>query len=88
MNTFDTLSYARKLKAAGFTEQQAEAQADALREVIIPELATRQDLKDLGNELRTEMQALEQRLTIRMGAMLAASTALTVSILSLVMVLA
>lgn len=28
--TFDTLAYSKKLREAGFTEQQAEAQADAL----------------------------------------------------------
>jgi hypothetical protein len=31
---FDTLAYAKKLKAAGFTEDQAEIQAQALVEII------------------------------------------------------
>ena len=30
--TFDTLACARKLEEAGFTRQQAEAQADAMRQ--------------------------------------------------------
>ncbi len=30
--TFDTLAYARKFEEAGFTRQQAEAQADAMRQ--------------------------------------------------------
>jgi len=28
--TFDTLAYAKKLKSAGFTDEQAEVQAEAL----------------------------------------------------------
>ena len=32
--TFDSLDYTRKLKAGGFTRQQAESQADALRQVL------------------------------------------------------
>jgi hypothetical protein len=32
--TFDTLSYAKKLKSAGFTDQQAEVQAEAFAEII------------------------------------------------------
>ena len=62
--TFDTLGYAKRLEAAGFTRQQAEAQAELLREhaeaqnVAVQkildsrnrELATRADLKEL--ELR------------------------------------
>lgn len=31
---FDTLAYAKKLKQAGFTEQQAEAQAEILAEIV------------------------------------------------------
>jgi hypothetical protein len=49
--TFDTLTYARKLQAAGFTPQQAEAQAEALRAVVEENLATKQDLKELEARL-------------------------------------
>ena len=40
--TFDTLAYAKKLKAVGFTEDQAEVQAQALAEIIDERLVTRQ----------------------------------------------
>ena len=63
--TFDTLGYAKRLEAAGFTRQQAEAQAELLREqaeaqnVAVQkildsrnrELATRADMKDLDLRL-------------------------------------
>jgi hypothetical protein len=56
---FDTLAYAKRLKAAGFNEQQAEALAEAQAELIDERLATKQDLREL-----------EYRLIIRLGAML------------------
>ncbi len=58
---FDTLAYAGKLQEAGFTEDQAEAQAEALRSVIDTNLATKQDLKEL-----------ESRITLRLGGLIVA----------------
>ncbi len=53
--TFDTLKFANKLKAAGVPEKQAEAEAEALADVMseavkASDLATKNDLHDL--ELR------------------------------------
>jgi len=70
---FDTLDYAKKLKAAGFTDKQAEVQAEALAEIFENQLATKRDLREL-----------EYRLLIRLGAMLAASIALVAAIVKLV----
>ena len=59
VTTFDTLKFARKLKEAGITQQQAEAHAEALVEafaVNLADLATKNDLKEL--ELRIEAQLL------------------------------
>ena len=56
---FDTLAYARRLRQAGFSEQQAEVQAEALAAVVTETLATKQDLREL-----------EYRLTLRLGAMM------------------
>ncbi len=61
---FDTLLYAKKLKEAGFTEQQAEIQAEALKEIIENNLATKLDIE----ELRRTIKELEYKLTIKMGA--------------------
>jgi hypothetical protein len=59
VTTFDTLAYAKKLQGVGFTAQQAEIQAETLKEIIEDNLATKRDLEDLKKDL-----------TIRMGAML------------------
>ena len=58
---FDTLAYAKKLKAAGFTEQQAEVQAEAMAELVNEQLATKRDLKEL-----------EMRLVLRLGGIMVA----------------
>ncbi len=49
--TFDTLSYAKKLKSAGFTEEQAEIQAEAMKEIISTELVTKKDLAEAKVEI-------------------------------------
>ncbi len=41
---FDTLKFAKRLKEAGFTEQQAEALAAAEAEFIEQNVATKRDL--------------------------------------------
>jgi hypothetical protein len=48
----DTLAYAKRLREAGFTERQAEAQAEALASLMSDSLATKQDLREL--ELRID----------------------------------
>ena len=60
---FDTLKLARALRdKAGFSQEHAEAAADALAEVIAEQVATKQDLKDLDAGLRTEMAELRAEL--------------------------
>lgn len=75
---FDTLSYAKKLENAGFTPQQAEIQANALRDIMDEKLATKRDLKEL--ELR-----LKYDLTIRLGGITVACAAVLFAALSFVL---
>ena len=53
--TFDTLKFARKLKAAGVPEGQAEAEAEALAEAFVEalesQLATKGDIAKIEKEL-------------------------------------
>ena len=82
--SFDTLAYAKKLIAAGFTQQQAEVQAAALKEIIDERLATKQDIRDL----KRDMKEMESRLIIRLGALMAAmitaSIGITVTLIKLI----
>lgn len=67
--TLDTLQFVERLTAAGVPEAHATARAGAFRDTIAeaPDntLATKSDLRDLKAELKSEMQAMEMRLTPR-----------------------
>jgi hypothetical protein len=79
--TFDTLQYAQRMKAVGFTDEQANEQAKAIAEIIDEKLATKYDLEILGKELKQGMKELELRLIIRLGAMMAVSIAIVATLL-------
>jgi hypothetical protein len=55
---FDTLTYANKLKEAGFTERQAQAQAEALVAVVDSNLATKTDIEMLRRATKTDIEML------------------------------
>ena len=81
----DTLAYARRLREAGFSEAQAEGQAEALAAAMTDTLATKQDLNELRHEFhelqirmeagfaaaRESMREMELRLDARFDAKLA-----------------
>jgi hypothetical protein len=56
---FDSLGYVRRLQQAGLDRDVAEAHADAVKDYLLEELATKRDLQDL-----------EQRITIKLGTFL------------------
>ncbi|MBF0096680.1 MAG: DUF1640 domain-containing protein [Magnetococcales bacterium] len=61
--TFDTMAYAKRFKAAGFTEQQAEEVVTALREVRdtrMDESATKGDIELAKLELRKEIETVRK----------------------------
>jgi hypothetical protein len=49
-SAFDTYAAVKKLKEAGFTEQQAEAQTALLTDVIAGELATKHDIETVKHD--------------------------------------
>ena len=63
--TFDTLTTARELEAAGVERRQAEAHAEALRRAVSAdrdEFATKADLAGVRDELRADLAGLEARM--------------------------
>ena len=68
--TFDTLHFANKLKAVGFTDEQAQVITELQRTVIdntleqarhdyhLDDLATKRDLKEMDTALRHEIELL------------------------------
>lgn len=65
---FDTLAYMKALRAAGFTEAQADALANAQSQAFAQmldnrELATKADIARLDARLTGELATMEARLT-------------------------
>src|ERR1700709_241431 len=94
--SFDSLTFARRLKSAGFTEAQAEALADANREMVIHDLATKDDLTAVKTELKADIAlvkgdialvkadliAMEERLTLRLTVRVGVMLAATASLMT------
>lgn len=58
---FDTLTFARRLREAGFSEAQAEGLAEAFRDASMEALATKPDI----GQLRHDMELLRADLGAR-----------------------
>ena len=56
--TIDTLAYAQTLEAAGVDRQKAEAHATAMRDHMLPQLATKTDLLELRHSLTLRLIAV------------------------------
>ena len=79
----DTLRYARRLKAAGVPEHQAEEMASALGEEIVDNLSTKTDIAELRAELKTDIATLEARLTWRLLSGVAVLLTIHIALLKL-----
>ena len=79
--TFDTLSYAKDLIAAGMPLQQAEVISLRQRTLIENELANKTDIKNTEIELKRDIKVMEFTMTLRLGTIvviaLGAMTTLT-----------
>ncbi len=83
---FDTLKFANTLKEAGVPPAQAEAEATALSEVLevnLKELVTKEDLRHEVELLRRDMHDMEQRLIIKLGALMAFSIGVVAALVKL-----
>jgi len=81
--TFDTHKFVRRLLEEGTTEKQAQAHVEALQEALVShtqssaaQFASKEDIA----LLRAEMREMELRLTLRLGAIVAAGIAATAAI--------
>lgn len=59
----DTLRYSKRLQSAGFSQEQAEAQAEALRDEISESVVTREQLASTAQRLDAKIEGVEQRLS-------------------------
>ena len=95
--TFDTLKFANRLKQVGVPSAHAEAEAEALADMLeanLGELATKADILDVKKELSSNMQhleqkmsaqfiQLEQRMTIKLGTLMVVAVSIVATLVKL-----
>lgn len=88
---FNTLRYARMLEEVGFSRDQSETSIKILVEIMDDKFATKEDIRALEAKLVSgferaatqtdfKISQLESKLTMRMGAMFAATIAILTAI--------
>ena len=82
--TFDTLKAFRRLRDAGFDEAKSEAIVSIFAGDIGASLAAGDDLAKVSAALTRDIKDLEQRLTIRVGAMVAGGVAILLTAMGIV----
>ena len=91
MLTFDTLKAARRLQdEAGFNETQASVLVSTIAQGLSENLATKDDLaREIAAvrgeiaALRSEMRALEQRVYVRVGAMVSGAAVFLTAVIGI-----
>jgi hypothetical protein len=88
--TFDTFKFVERLEKAGLTREQAaaiaEAQKDSLAEALDSTLATKADIVRLENRIDgigRDMQSMELRLIIKLGAFFTVAVGILVAVIRL-----
>lgn len=79
--TFDTHQLVKELQTKGFSTDQAEGINDALKNAMtVAEVATTRDLKALEVNLKHDLKEMELRLTMKIGALIAAALGFMVAL--------
>ncbi len=79
---FDTLAFVKRLSAAGMETPHAEALAEALVDSAFDNLATKADLREMQLATNADLRELEHRLTSKLTVRMGAMTAATIAIIS------
>jgi len=74
---FNTLRYAKKLEEVGVSRSQAEAHIQIIAEFIEGDVATKQDVR----EIKDELVKLEYRIIIKLGGLITMVIATAVAVL-------
>ena len=83
MLAIDTLKLAEDLKEGGFNEKQTATLVDLGRDLsnqTLEKVATKDDLGALEERIDHKFESLEQRMTIKLGAMIVVAVGLIVMI--------
>ena len=79
----DTLRASRRLQEAGFEEAQADALVGVLADDLADSVATKSDIALLEERLNARIDALEQRMIIRLGGLVALATGLIIAAIAI-----
>ena len=66
---FDTLSVAKRLIAVGVERRQAEVHAEAIRDAMAENAATKADVAGLETRITAEVASLETRITAEVASL-------------------
>lgn len=77
--TVDTLGFVKHLRAAGIPDQQAEAHAEAVRDYIMTEIATKADIARLEAKIDSQPNAI----TLRIGSIMVVGLGVLFALLKL-----
>ncbi len=83
---FDTHRFVKNLTSAGMPEPQAEVLAQEQVRLIEANLATKRDVGEIKRdiaELRLQITSVEQRMTLRLGSLMAAGIAILAALIGL-----
>ena len=83
---FDTLRFSKRLKDAGVLPAQAEAEAEALAEVLevnLKDLATKEDLIHMEARFEARLVQLEQRMVIKLGSLMLLAVGIVATLVKL-----
>jgi hypothetical protein len=81
--SMDGLTYMKRLEAAGIDRRQAEVHAEALRDTIAAQLATRPDVDRLDAKIDTKIAELRATIYQAMFVQVLGIVGLTVSLVEL-----
>lgn len=88
---FDTLKFTQRPEQVGVGREQAVAHAELARDMILADVATKADLTGMETALRTDLvsmkkdidsslRELELRMTVKLGAIIAAAVAIVAAL--------
>lgn len=91
MDYFDSLGFAQALRKVAFSPEQAETFASLVRDHVVGNTVRKDDLMEAESRLNdkidrvqeritSELKQLEQRMTIRLGTMIAGAVAIIVAV--------
>ena len=75
---FDTLAFAKRLELADIPREHAEAHAEAIRDHVMRDLATKADIQQM-------IEGSELRMTIRLGGIAVVAAGLVIGAMALIL---